>query len=125
MEQKICLDTDICISIMTGKKETKSFHEKSESTSFAVSSVTFFELLAGAKKPQEVFDFLNGIQVIEFDEFSARIASSIYKTLKSSGQIIEFRDIFIASCAISRSLPLATLNKKHFSRIKELKMAEI
>lgn len=60
-----------------------------------------------------------------FDSKAAKIASSIYKNLKSKNQIIEFRDIFIAATAIANDLPVSTLNIEHFKRVNDLKILEI
>ena len=55
-------------------------------------------------------------------EPKAEKVSDIKKELKSKGNIIEIRDIFIASTAINNNCILATFNKKHFSKINELKL---
>jgi tRNA(fMet)-specific endonuclease VapC len=52
----------------------------------------------------------------------AQQAAIIFQKLRSENQIIEFRDIFIGASSISNNLPILTLNKKHFSRIKNLEV---
>lgn len=51
-------------------------------------------------------------------------AIQIYQRLKSTGNLIDLPDLFIAATAIAHELPLATLNTKHFERITELILVE-
>jgi predicted nucleic acid-binding protein len=93
-----------------------------------ISTVTLYELYSGAKKDtqKEDVDILESmLEIIPFDALQAKKASEIFQTLKKENKLIEFRDIFIASCAISKKIPLATLNKKHFERIKDIQLLEI
>ena len=46
----------------------------------------------------------------------------IYLSLKSENKLIEIKDLFIAATALSHSLPLMTLNVKHFDLIEELRI---
>ena len=59
---------------------------------------------------------------MDFSEICARKASEISKDQKKAGKTMEIRDLFIASTAIANNCALATLNKKHFQNIKELKL---
>ena len=63
---------------------------------------------------------LSHLEVLDFDREQSKVASNIFRSLKSKNKLIEFRDIFIASCAITSNIPLATLNTKHFKRIDGL-----
>jgi len=49
-------------------------------------------------------------------------AAQIYHSLKSNNQLIEFRDIFIAATCVVNDQPIVMLNKKHFQRIREIKL---
>ena len=74
---------------------------------------------------ETVESFLYDINILDFDMICAKIASNVQKDLDKVGMNIEFRDIFIASISIINNCTLATLNKKHFSRIKNLKLLEV
>lgn len=90
-----------------------------------ISTVTLYELYSGAKSDKqkdEIAIIESFLSVVSFDDIQAKEASKIFQTLKQSNKLIEFRDIFIASCAISQNISLATLNKKHFTRIKDIKL---
>lgn len=71
---------------------------------------------------EKVESFLYDINILDFDTICAKTASNIYKELEKSGLGLEFRDVFIGAIAISNDCILATLNKKHFSKIKGLKL---
>ena len=55
------------------------------------------------------------------EEFSYCI-SAISKVLKRQRKLIGIADLFIAATAVHYSLPLATLNVRHFERIEELQI---
>jgi len=62
------------------------------------------------------------LDIISFDARQAKEAAKIYQVLKKSNKLIEFRDIFIASCAIIQNIPIATFNIDHFERIEDIKI---
>ena len=123
MDEKICLDTDVCIEIVKGNKNLNHFFETDNLP--YVSTITVFELLLRKTNLDKIDFLLSKVNILNFDEVSAKKASYIYKELEKFGELIEFRDIFIASISIINNCTLATLNKKHFSRIKGLKLLEI
>ena len=125
MDKKICLDTDICISIIKGYPEAEKISDLIGSGKLFVTSITVFELYLRKENLHEVNDFLDGIFILSFDGKCAVNASVIQKELKAKGAILEFRDLFIASTAIANNCILATFNKKHFSRIKDLKILNL
>ena len=122
MAEKICLDTDVCIGIIKGEPRAEKVSDLIGSGELFVASITIFELYLRKEKLQEIGDFLDGILVLDFDKDCAMKASDIQKELKSKGNIIELRDIFIASVAVNNKCILATFNKKHFSKINNLEL---
>ena len=125
MEQKICLDTDICIEII--KEEENMGIKLSEyvSDKVYVSSVSVFELFLRSFNLHEIENFMIDVEILDFDGVIAKKASEIYKDLRKEGKIVDFRDIFIAASCIINNCGLLTLNKKHFERIKGLKVLGI
>ncbi|NEW59718.1 type II toxin-antitoxin system VapC family toxin [Sulfurovum sp. bin170] len=128
-DSRILIDTSVIIDYLRkqNKKSTKFWKLMSE-YECTISTVTLYELYSGAKKDtqKEDVDILESmLEIIPFDALQAKKASEIFQTLKKKNKLIEFRDIFIASCAISKKIPLATLNKKHFERIKDIQLLEI
>ena len=124
--RKVLIDTSIFIEYFRkeNKTKTKLHFLAKENYILTTSSICYFEYMSGSKNRD--FDKLlfENIEVISFDKNQAYISSTIFKELKSKNSLIEFRDILISSCAISLNIPLATLNKKHFERIKDLNLFE-
>lgn len=121
------IDSSIIIAFLraTNKKQTDLFKLKEKGETLHISSVTTFELYNGAKDDSKRADLNTLLQPfvnLSFDENVAIEAASIYLELKKSNQLIEFRDIFIAATAIVHKLPISTLNRKHFERIKGLRL---
>jgi predicted nucleic acid-binding protein len=130
MEGKtILLDTGILIEYFRKKDKSKSVLYKLslDRYQFRVSSITQYEILLGATTNQMDFwqEFFTKVQVLPFNGESAFIASELYKELKSKNKLIDMADILIASIAIEKLIPLATLNLKHFSRIAGLEVLAI
>lgn len=75
-------------------------------------------------KDKDVKMLTEDLSVLPFTDAVSIQAAQIYHRLRLSNQMIEFRDIFIAATCIVNELPIATLNKKHFKRIEELKIAK-
>ena len=92
-----------------------------ETTSLFVSSVTVFELLAGATdttKQKDVHTLLDGVAILPFDMVSAAEAGKLYRELYVTNTLIEIRDIFIAATARANGLTIMALNYKHFARVE-------
>ena len=55
-------------------------------------------------------------------EVASKLAGEILADLERKGGIIEFRDAFIASIALTHNTTLFTRNISHFERIKTIKL---
>ena len=125
-DEIILLDTSILIEHFRKKDQTKTalFQITKANQRFAVSTVTQFEIYAGAFDDQIEFwnGFFQKMIILPFDTQTAITASKINFELKKINKIIEFADLFIAATAISNNIPCATLNKKHFERIEKLQL---
>jgi len=125
-KENICLDTSILIDYYRKKNKSKAkLVELSKKYEFSISVITKFEILNGTSKDQNQFwnTFFTKVTIIPLDNNEIEIASNIYKNLKKENKLIDIPDILIASTAISQKSKLATLNVKHFERIKGLKLA--
>jgi tRNA(fMet)-specific endonuclease VapC len=122
----LVVDTSIFIDYLRSKKKDQTiFQTLSDRTEIFISSITLFELLIGApsnEKWEEIRTLTEDIPVLGFTEKIAAQSAKIYHDLKKSNKLIEYRDIFIAATAIANDLPILTLNKKDFKRIKNLKV---
>jgi len=130
MEDKmIMLDTGILIEYFRKKEKSKSvfFNLTKSYTSFEVSILTKYEIFVGSNETQIIFwnSFFDKITVIPFDENCLPESVKIHKDLKSKNKLIDIEDIFISGSAIASKLKIATLNKKHFERVKNIELISI
>jgi tRNA(fMet)-specific endonuclease VapC len=125
-EELICLDTSVLIDFFRKKDKSKSFFFEltKKYKLFSVSVITEYEILVGSKSETDVFwnVFFDKITVLPFDKEANKEAVKIFKQLKKDNKLIEIPDILIGAIAKANNLKLATLNKKHFERIKELEI---
>jgi len=127
--RRVLVDTSIIIDFLRKQNKKKSYlwRIKENNTCF-MSSVTLFELLAGAKTERHFDDIkriTKWIESICFDDDIAKIASEILKELRAKNDIIDFRDIFIGATAKCYNLHIATLNTGHFQRVSDLSVIDI
>ena len=121
---KVLIDTSIVIQYLRTKKKAESqFIKLFQKNDLYISVIAIFELYNGAtdaSKKNDIMAVCNVVEILDFDLSSAKLASEIFRNLRAKNKLIEFRDILIAATALSNNLPIATLNKKHFDRIKNL-----
>jgi len=120
----LVVDTNVFIEYLRAKdKTTTVLFLIPDEVQIYITSVTLYELLMGAFTPDKVKDvamLTEDLPILPFNEEAASQAAEIYHDLRFQNKIIEFRDIFIAATCIVNNLPVKTLNKKHFDRIKGL-----
>ena len=117
MVKKICLDSSVLISILTGREETKKSFEMMEA-SFYTTSISSFELWVGRKQDEPVSKLLDTISILDLDDQSARKAADIHRDLQKKGSTLELKDLFIGSICISNGMELWTYNLKDFERLE-------
>jgi len=124
------LDTNICIYIIK-KKPQKVLDQlkKNKEKGLYISAITLAELEFGNenslyKERNEIalMEFLTIINIVNFDEKSAKEFGVIKKYLKDKNGIIGPYDMLIGAHAKSLNMTLVTNNTKEFKRIKELKI---
>ena len=118
----VLIDTSLFIDYFrkTVKSRTKLFQLVENGYNLITSSICYFEYMVGSKNQDFDKQLFEYVEIVPFDAHQAIIAANIHHTLKSENTLIEFRDILIASAALSEEIPLATLNVKHFERIDAL-----
>lgn len=129
MADKIVLvDTSILIDYYrkTDKEKSIWINLVRQGYSFAISAVTKYEIYSGATPGQLAFwdSVLQAITVMPLDEAAVDTAVATNSALKKKRKQIDLADLFIAATAIANSLPLATLNRKHFDRIDTLELMD-
>lgn len=123
----ILVDTTILIDFLRKKNKEKTLLWKLKEmyTTISISSISVFELFAGAidnSKVKNVQLLLKWLEVVEFDEELGEMAGRIFILLKMRNKIIDFRDLFIGTTAVFYNLEIATLNINHFVNIPNIKI---
>lgn len=122
----ILLDSSILIDLFRKKDKAKTMFYASAQTSdnLCISSITHYEIGIGNRKSHiDYWDSLCGnLRVIPFDKACSDSAIAIYTELLKANKMIDLADILIGATAITYSIPIATLNIKHFDRIKGLEI---
>jgi tRNA(fMet)-specific endonuclease VapC len=127
----ICLDTNIVISILSGRRPSfrhRLGEQMRAGTKVALPAVALFEMRYGIVKSNRrehserlLQRFLGlGIDILPFDAEDAAHASDIRGRLESAGTPIGPYDYLIAAQARRRGAALVTLNTRDFSRVPGL-----
>lgn len=125
MDRKVCLDTDICIEIVKENYSIEYLFDKFAECDIFISSITVFELYLREHNLLELEEFVSNFQILSFDRLCALKGSEVLKVLRNKGEIIDFRDVFIAATCVVNNCSLLTLNKKPFERIKGLELIKL
>jgi len=124
-QMQILIDTSIIIDFLRqkNKKSTQLYKLVANDNQLAISILTHTELYSvksvwSSKKAAEELDkILVGIKVLPITPQISTMAGEI--KVKNS---IDLIDAVIASTGVIEKLPLLTLNKRHFQKIKKLKL---
>ncbi len=126
------LDTTWLAEYLRGNpKFTQAIRER-RAEGLGMSIVTLAELLSGVarstdreKAEREVRRVLSEVQVLGIDEGIARIWGEEDARLTLAGTRIGDLDLFIAATALAGDLTLCTQNRKHFERVRGLKIVSL
>ncbi len=128
---EICLDTDILIDFLRGKRKiVETIERLEEEHELLTTSINVFELYYGAyrtgrdRNVKAVDELAERLEILKLTEQSAKISGEMLAELESDGKAIDFRDILIAGIVMENDVTLFTGNKRHFQRVKGLKLFE-
>ncbi|MCI0612120.1 type II toxin-antitoxin system VapC family toxin [bacterium] len=125
----ILLDTSIVIDFFRKREKSKSIlFQLTGQYRFSISVITAFEIKIGIQTPVQQNDYdtlVQNLEVLPIDHACIDEAAAIYKELKPKNALIELADLLIGATAVSNTLPLATLNRKHFERIPNLTLVNL
>ncbi len=130
MEDGLIVDTDILIDLLRKKDYAVSLIKKLEDgVELATSAINAFELYRGAYKSRNqeknlasVKGLLNSLRILNTDEDSMEIAGKITASLERDGNMMDIRDLLIASIALVNGFGVLTNNVGHFNKIKHLRV---
>lgn len=117
----VLADTSVLIDYVRRlHKDQTLMHKLFEGSMPVVAAVTEFEFCIGrnAQNTRLISSMMTQLPVIPMDSDVAHLAIEIHRTLKQKNALIGVNDIFIAATAIRFEIPIATLNRKHFSRVE-------
>ncbi len=122
----LCLDTSALIAFLKGREPAATAVAQAiQDWACFTTSITAYELLFGIARAQKQIgeeELLGVMTIVPLDESSARRAATLHDQLIRRNEDIGVKDVLIAAICLSHSLPLLTLNEKHFSRVPELQM---
>ena len=130
VEDGLIVDTDILIDLLRKKDYAVSLIKKLENgVELATSAINVFELYRGAYKSRNqeknlasVKGLLNSLRILNTDEDSMEIAGKITASLERDGNLMDIRDLLIASIALVNGFGILTNNVRHFNKIKHLRV---
>lgn len=125
----IVLDTDVLIDILDGRMPWTAWFEKElPSRRLATTAINRLELLAGAGSEGEastLMTFLRPLAVLPFDRGAADRAAREGLKFRNEGQTLPMADLAIAGICLELGASLLTRNRRHFQRIKGLRLEEV
>ena len=123
----IIADSDVLIDFLRGRGEgARRVAIELETRSFGTTAITAFEIRSGARTARQkksVDTLFEAMTILSFGPEEARIAAEIRLQIESQGQPIGMADYMIAAVCIAANGVLLTRNRKHFERIKALKLS--
>ena len=126
----IGLDTSAIIDLFKNNRALIKLLERIEDK-VALTQLSYLELMFGLdleikshKLEEEYYDSLfNSYPVLQLNNISCKKAANIFLQLKKTGKMIGQSDCTIAGIFLSNGInKILTGNKKHFDRIKQLKV---
>lgn len=128
--EKIVLDTDVLIGLLRNDQTTtelvKALEKENE---LGATDINAFELYRGAYKSNKsegelaaTKGLLNTLFLAGTNAAAMELAAKIIIDLERKGNPVDIRDLFIGSICLVNSFKLLTRNKKHFEKLKGLKL---
>lgn len=123
----IVADTDVLIDFLTGHGAgADRVARELEQGLLATTAVNRFELLAGTRSTRQqkiVHQLLTALLTLPLDQDAADDAAEVRRTLESAGLAIGMGDSLIAGIVRHHDGVLLTWNRRHFDRVKGLKLS--
>lgn len=123
----IVADTDVLIDFLSGREHAADrVARELEQGQLATTVVNRFELLAGIRSRRQekvVHALLSALFTLPLDQDAADEAAEVRRTLESTGSAIGMADSLIAGIVRCHHGVLLTRNRRHFDRVKGLKLS--
>lgn len=125
------IDTDWTIDYLTGVARTVARVDELRPAGVALSIISVAELYEGAfyaRNPsaseRALRRFIDSVEVLVLDDDVCRLFARERGRLRASGSIIGDFDILIGATAIRHGLIVLTNNRRHFSRLQGIELAD-
>jgi len=132
MKPAYLVDTDWIIDHLNGKETVRQKLKELRPSGIAISVISLAELFEGvyySKDPSKSQSILEALlmqfEIVGVDEETCKIFGKERGKLRHEGRIIGDFDLMIASTCLSRNLTLLSNNRKHFERLKGLKILSL
>lgn len=119
----IIADTDVLIDFLHGKGAADRIALEIEHGALCTSSVSRFELLAGARDQRQqvlIDQLLRAVPALPLDAGAADLAAQVHRILARQGRSIGLGDSLIAGIVLSNDAILLTRNRDRFERVPGL-----
>ena len=124
----IVADTDVLIDFLSGSDPGADLVATHlEQGSLWTTVISQFELLAGARGKKQlntIRQLLRALPTLALDERAAEVAAETRRNLGSRGEQIGMPDSLIAGIVLHQGASLLTRKKKHFVRVKDLRLVK-
>ena len=123
----IIVDTDVLIEIFdkdSDKGETALKKLERSGEDIAITSLSLHEILYGHYKTGKTISGILEINTTEYNKKDAELSAKLELEVEKKGIMVPRIDTMIAAIALNRKARIYTFNKKHFQKIKQLKLFE-
>ncbi len=128
MAGPVVVDSDLVIDFLRGKGQGRSLvRALLVEHRLRVTAVTAFELRVGTDflaRREDILRLLHR-RTLPLDLNAAVRGGEVAAILRRQGRDIGFADCLQAGVCLRHDLPLATRNRKHFSRVDGLQLADL
>lgn len=131
----VIVDTSVLVAGERGTVRIEAFFDSVGGESVCMSAITASELLHGyhratsagirARRAAFVESLLELIPILPFGLPEARRHSELWAELVRRGTMIGAHDLIIAATALAHGHSLATLNRREFSQVRGLQLADV
>ena len=129
----IILDANVIIQGEKGTFDLRKWVASLPSDQFEIAAITVAELWHGVERATGTHRItrerylqavLESVPIIPYTEQTAYEHARIWVELEDAGKMIGFYDLIVGATALERGSQVATVNKRHFARIKGLSIIE-
>jgi tRNA(fMet)-specific endonuclease VapC len=121
----ILADTDVLIDFLAGIEPIRCQIARYVGGILQTTAITAFELLSGAregKRGDSVRQLIRDLPVVALERNAAEHAAAVHQQLGLIGESIGMADSLIAGIALSNGWGLFTRNRRHFDKVRGLKV---